>query len=452
MSDITSEAVERGLISLILIDYKNYDIVKRFLGTKVFKNSTYSFLYSLCEKHQEWTWNSIADSCAEIENRPRDLDYPISYISDLISNCPPSKQLDFLIKVLSDRKIKESLIVNVDKIKNMSLDSSVSISDIYKNFKQVEDIFLQSIGIEFIRKVGNHNLWGQLRKDIEELSNGIFIGTGFRNIDKYLTWGFAPGMVSIISGRPSHGKSSFRANIQKNLAKIGIYTLIISKEQNILDEYLRHISIQTGISVRDIILNIRGQNTNTDDFDSKFTDAIKVLQNWPHMTVEPRGIFNLNDIGGIIEECYALGQNPKVIFVDLFDQLDDINIASDAGTKAALIQQKLGEARMLARKYQVHFCGIAQLRRYGKDKGKVARDEQYKGSGGYEEHSDLAFQIERPGQGNEDIEDNIIKVTIAKQRQGETKTVSLGWVRHCLTIKDEDRSNEEEAVADLASF
>jgi len=42
-----------------------------------------------------------------------------------------------------------------------------------------------------------------------------FVATGLKQLDEELTWGWWPGKVSVLAGRPSNGKSAFASNLER---------------------------------------------------------------------------------------------------------------------------------------------------------------------------------------------------------------------------------------------
>lgn len=441
--NVDSVIAEKAITSMVLSYPDLFNQVRSYVFG--FKDPNYKFILDIClefdSKGNDWTWEIIADACSKIDSRPRELKFPVTFISELVIASPTKDQIGYFIGLYNSIKVRESLGNKIDLFKDKLNDPTIPVSDLYSDIKGIEDLFIP-LNISTTRIVNNRNFWDELKKDIVKIQTTPFLGSGWRDVDANLTWGFAPGHISLIGGRPSMGKSSVVSNIQKNFASDGIHTIKICKEQRLANEYFRWVSMITGMNVQDIVKGFRLKgyaNFNKDDF----SNAIKSLFNVPHTIVEPDGIFYLKDINPIIEDCRKQGYDPKVVFIDLFNQLDDINVASDPGNKAGLISKKILEAANYARIYNIHYCLVVQLRRSGKDRDKIDSNELWKESGSYEERADLAFQVSRPGYYKPDeIEDNRIFIMIAKQRDGiGRKIIELEWDSNCFLISDLNRSD-----------
>jgi len=262
-----------------------------------------------------------------------------------------------------------------------------------------------------------------------------FVPTGFTGLDKYLTEGFAAGCTSVIAGRPNMGKSALKQNIIIRLCDQGLSVLSLVPEAGFDREQDRIDSIRTGRELR--------QFYRAREWDDSFMRDIKasgeyISKNWAYVVQEDPFISFAEMERNII---YTISrQRLDIVFIDLFDRLEEVSNARP-GEKHEVIKRLLQRQAALAKKHDIHFCNLVQIRRSEGVKDKIRKYkptlEQLKDSGAYEEITDLVFLLFREGYYDEAVPDDIVEVIIAKQRQGvRNKKVVLDadWER--VTLDD----------------
>jgi len=107
-----------------------------------------------------------------------------------------------------------------------------------------------------------------------------------------------------------------------------------------------------------------------------------------------------------------------IVFIDLFDRLHEVSNAKF--DKHEVIKRLLQRQAALAKKWNIHFCNVVQIRRpqiQGKTIDYRPTVEMLKDSGAFEEVADLIFLLYREGR-YFNVSDDVLEVIIAKQRTG----------------------------------
>jgi replicative DNA helicase len=437
---------ERALVAMVVKYPEMVDRVGKILTPAEIGDQALSLVFQTCvdltAAGKQYRWESLAPILQHVDQRPVDLDVPSAYLAGLVVGAPEADQYEFFARLLLEKRSKLLAVDAAEKFKQLVADPASPVEELYHAAHKIIDCFNQ-LEISGVVVGEPETFWNTISPGIEQIMRTSLLGTGYERIDRYLTFGFVPG-VSAVAGRPSMGKSTFRANVQRLLSSVGHQTITIAREQSLLDEYFRQISIRTGMSVPDMVRGLRAaaQGKTHEQFNHEmFEKAVDYLSSpkRPHIYLEPRGAFYLKDIPKYVEQARKQGTDPKIIFVDLFNQLDDFTGIYDPGKKAGLIAQKMVEVGNMARRIQTHICCVVQLKRMGKDRGKIDRQELYAESGAYEQRCDLMFQVERPAKYKPDeLVDNSIEIYIGKQRMGTAaRTVKLLWEPECMRISDE---------------
>lgn len=278
------------------------------------------------------------------------------------------------------------------------------------------------------------------RQSIEEKLTRTKVKSGLAQLDQVLSKGFAPRNMSLITARPSMGKSAFKQNIILNQVMRGISVLDLSLEMTASEELDRLISIDSGIPLYDIVniqnwVSLKNGKLKT-EMPKKLTLIKKTAEKLDNFDLYLKdGTMDLSDLRATILS-YKDRYNIDVVYIDLIDRVQEVYRATS--NKHNYIASVVGALADLAKQLEIHVCGLVQQKRRKKLKQKP-RNDQIKGSGSYEENADLVIGVYREYVDDDDLlEDNIIEIYVRKQRQGETGKFEFNWDNDTLKISDGD--------------
>ena len=242
-------------------------------------------------------------------------------------------------------------------------------------------------------------------------SKGIY--TGWEIIDKRLAVGFAHGKISVIGGRTSMGKSFFKTNLIESLCTQGVGVMNVCPEQGFDSEQDRLDAILTNIHLNAIV-KLRDWKWDHPNF-AMLKEASEKMATWYYTNVPNRRL-SVAQIRTAIRKARAKGVAVDIVFIDLFDRLDDVNVAKD---RAGTISVKLGEIERIAEEEKVHICLLVQMNRSTESKkNKRPVMSELRDCGNFEQDTDLILLLYREGYYDDTIDDNMLEVKIEKQRDG----------------------------------
>lgn len=278
--------------------------------------------------------------------------------------------------------------------------------------------------------------------DFDERCQGkkSFVSTGFDSLDSVLTDGFHRGGVSVIAGRPRSGKSTLIVDMirriladQSRQERVGMFPLE-GGSQRFLDMLVASI---TGIDTermvkhpdslslqqrKDIRMAVREYVEEGKKISEKILAAnrLVVIDN-PFISLAEQGVWSNEAAMNRMEQLLAEGGYDIAVF-DLWERcLTDLSPQKIAGS--------LVRMQILAQKYQTHCIIVQQLRRDVEDRtfNKSRRPSliDLKNSGAYEEISDLVLLIHREKVFKPFIKDDIVEVTVSKQKRGQDSVTMI---------------------------
>ena len=135
--------------------------------------------------------------------------------------------------------------------------------------------------------------------------------------------------------------------------------------------------------------------------------------------------------------------DPKVVFIDLFGKIEDVDTGDNLAQR---IQREMKRMRVLARTLDVHFVCVVQVGRQGFGQqrgGRIRRPTliDIKNANAYAEEANLVLLLHRNKYYLPDLEDDILEIEVAKQRDGGSNTkVYFEMFADRSTIMDTDKT------------
>ena len=245
------------------------------------------------------------------------------------------------------------------------------------------------------------------------------IPSGFADIDK-TTGGFQPSNLIVLAARPGVGKTSLALNIAHNIgltgkASVAIFSLEMSK-QEISERMLCSAARVASHRLRS------GQTLPNDDY-YKLVTVAGELEKAPIWVDDTAGInvFELRAKARRLQAKHAL----SLVIVDYLQLMSGDSRAENRQQEVSNISRSM---KQLARELDVPVIAVSQLNR--SPEARADREPQLadlRESGAIEQDADMVvFLYEDP---SDPASKGVIKLKIAKHRNGPTGLVRLGFVR-----------------------
>ena len=314
------------------------------------------------------------------------------------------------LKGLSTRRQLISILhESLEKAQNTKEDVETLLSDTEDNLIRIETGEKKRLEMIFPHQLVERRHEGLVQR---YMSKGIF--TYWVEFDKHLSVGFAPGKLSIVGGRTSMGKSLFKSNLIRNMCTNGVSVLNVCPEQGFDSEHDRIDAIMTGVHLK-TITQIRNLKLGDSTFGILGTNSEKIASNWKYVCVPSRNV-TVSAVRSAIRRARRNGLKPDIVFVDLFDGLEDVNIGRD---RTANMSFKLGQIKKIADEEQVHMCLLVQINR-GPESRKDKRPSlgDLRECGSFEQDADIVLLLYREAYYDKSLPDTMLDVEIAKQRDG----------------------------------
>lgn len=341
-----------------------------------------------------------------------------AYLTELVNNVPTAAHTEYYGRIVQDHFTKRELIKAASKVAEIAFDESIdarklldqaeqsifSISQSHsrQNFIPIKDILAES----FDRLDELHRNAGGMRG----------VPTGFVDLDNKLA-GMHNSNLLILAARPGLGKTSFVLNIAQKVAVehkigVGMFSLEMSKEE-LVDRLL--------VSQGEIdAWRLKTGRLKDDDW-TKVQEAMGELADAPLFIDDTPGI-NILEIRTKARKL-QVEQNLRLLVVDYLQLIDPGRRFENRVQEVSFVSQAL---KNLARELKTPILAVSQLSRAVESREKrVPQLADLRESGAIEQDADVVMFLYREKDDQERLDQYIVKLLIAKHRNGPLGEIDL---------------------------
>ncbi len=244
------------------------------------------------------------------------------------------------------------------------------------------------------------------------------IATGYVDLDA-LTAGLQNSELVILAARPSIGKTAFALNIVRHIViEEQLPAFFVSLEQSKIELAERLLACQSRVDGQ----KLRKGHLSSEDI-GKLHGAGDVLRTAKLFIDDTPG-------QGMLRICanarrLKLRHDIRLVVIDYLQLIEPENRRDPRQEQVAQISRRL---KFLARELNIPVIALAQVNRASEDRqDHRPRLADLRESGSIEQDADTCLMLHRPGKFDGGVEDNIIEVIVAKQRNGPTGEITLAY-------------------------
>jgi replicative DNA helicase len=258
------------------------------------------------------------------------------------------------------------------------------------------------------------------------------IPTGFLDLDNILA-GIQNSELVIIAARPSVGKTAFALNVVRHVVvEERVPVFFVSLEQSRIELAERLLCCQARVDSH----RLRKGTLATDEID-KLMVAGSELRGTPQspvrLFIDDTPSQTMLRIGASARRL-KLRHGIRMVVIDYLQLIEPENRKDPRQEQVAQISRRL---KFLARELQIPVIALAQVNRASEDRqDHKPRLADLRESGSIEQDADTCLMLHRPGKFDGQQEDNILEVIVAKQRNGPTGDVTLGYVKQYMRYEN----------------
>lgn len=246
----------------------------------------------------------------------------------------------------------------------------------------------------------------------------IELPTGIGSLDA-LTRGFRPGQLWVIGARPGAGKSALAMTLAVNVSQAGPVGFI-SLEMSAEELGMRELALRGNIPYWRLAAGLIRPE------DPRLATAFDALTEGGIQVIDVPGATSAS-IRRAARRLVAKHGRLALLIVDYLQlvQLDTDQRYGNRSVEVGLISSAL---KRLARELEIPILALSQLNRGPEnrtDKRPTLAD--FRESGAIEQDADVALLLHREGYYDKSADQTRAEINLAKQRNGPTGLLDLGW-------------------------
>ena len=400
-TNLSNIDIERGILSAILFDGENYEIVANILKPKDFYLPFHREIFEAMERLYKKDYP--IDELLIREELGKNGEIDENQLFEIISSSP-LPAIETYSKELKDKAVKRELIHFSNVIKQEVLEQTDS-----EAMEIVEDIQSKLFQIATESEDGDFKEITQItdltmeyiKKQQEKEGNLTGLDTGFTSLNN-MTSGFGEGDLVIIAARPAMGKTSFVLNIALRSLDLNKGVAIFSLEMPAEQLMLRMISSKSGIALQ----SLRTGNMTDEDF-SILTEIIDYFST-KKLFIDDNSIQNIHSVRAKLRKLKSLHPELSLVIIDYLQLM-----VGDSKERHIAVAEISRGLKMLARELRIPIIALSQLNR-----GLEARPDKrpmmsdLRESGAIEQDADIIMFVYR---------DDVYKLREAKQKIKEAQ-------------------------------
>ena len=426
-----SPYAERSVLGSCMISAEALGIALEILKPDDFYNVSYKTLFETLSSMYFADRNvDFVTVCEELKARNLldSLGGQI-FISGLMSSVSTTAHIVAHSEIVRDYAIRRRLVKAADEIRKLAYGTDKDIRSIIEESERLIFEAAQNKSSNDFRHVREiiAPVFSGVEERFRENDNRVAgYPTGFADLDSY-TGGLQPGSLTIITARPSMGKTAFAVNIAQfgggeSNRPVVIFSLEMPAEQLVL----RMLSAESGV-------NLSLLNSGT--FDTRgYTEVQRACD-----VLAKQNIFINDDSGLTAMDFRTRCRRFKTRHPDLaLVIVDYLQLMSSGEGRTEGRQQEVSDiSRMLkatARELECPVIALSQLSRAVESRTeKKPQLSDLRDSGAIEQDADLVLLMYREdyyGENeNNDLQDSEADIRVAKNRNGRTGVFKLTFKR-----------------------
>ena len=414
------ENLENCVLGTIILCNEEYDnVAKYFVNKNVFYQKRAGLLWNkitqMKKKDETIDTFTVASSLTK-EQIEKGL--TAHYITMCTEASTIGGTIDFHANKLYEKYLLRQIVVQAEKVKEEALANN---SDIYSVIVNAHSLFGELISLQPSKTQDIEDVIKDTLESIKNKSSKL-IKTGYSNIDKY-SGGLTRGEITIIGGRPGHGKTTVMVNLLAKAIEQGQRAMFFSRELPNSELLKKILCLESG----KLSYGMIRQNVFTDFDLNNMDEAIQIVRN---KYSKDRFLMFDNIKNFALASSEIKKFKPDIIFDD-YIQLIDCKGYKD---RRLQIEQLVNDYKWLAKETDAVVVLASQLNRFveranTRGKALVPQLSDLAESGAIEQVAENVFfsYYDYKVTGEKGKGKNVITLIASKVRYGDSGSSDLGY-------------------------
>ena len=218
---------EDCILGAVITNPSEYDSVSKYItNNQIFYQDKARLLwYKITEMKRANLRIDMLTVCSSLNDKETKKGLTSYYITKCTSQAPAKGMGEYYANQIYEKYLLRKVIVNSENIKNKAKENT---KDVYDSISEAHSLFGELLDIRPSKIQDIEDVISDTLTSIKNKSTKL-IKTGYANIDKY-SGGLTRGEITIIGGRPGHGKTTVMVNMLSKVLEQGHKAMFFSRE------------------------------------------------------------------------------------------------------------------------------------------------------------------------------------------------------------------------------
>lgn len=341
-----SEDAEESVLGCILLDNNCYDkVVRHIPDSKPFYFKKHKIVYSII---QSLLKDGIkADPITVLSRVKPDKKEEINgyWVTGLSSEIVTTANVENHSKIVYEKHLHRQIIRQTYKIQKVAYDDTFGFMELIEKVRDLNEEVMDT------KPVQQFNLEKLATNTIESIGNvGNMVKFGFKTLDS-MAGGMTRGEITVIAGRPGHGKTTFSINLTKRLLDQGYKVLVFNREMTNEEMLKKLMVLDSGKLSYHQVRTASLTKTSAKELEDSAKSIVKKYK---------KNLIMYDDVSSLPETITLVSRIRPDIVIDDFMQLIKVPNKSDRRFEIEAVMQ---EYKWLAKKYKIVPVLLSQLNR-----------------------------------------------------------------------------------------
>lgn len=448
--------LEESILGALLIEKNAIIQVAEFLRSEHFYSDQHSEIYKaimdLFTKGDPIDMRTVVASLRK--GGKLEITGGAFYIAELTSKVSSASNIEYHSRIIIELSMKRELILIASEIHSKAYDDTIDVFEL-KDFAhgRIEMMDEDNSGSKNMKSV--KQIVPEAFKNLQSRMSGVITGisSGFVDLDRII-FGWRPGLLVVIGGRPAMGKSVFGFQAVYTAAKqFNVPVGAFSMEMTAIEQVDRHLCADSEIESDKIK---HGNNISGYEFE-RISSHYGKLADCPYYIDESPAL-HISDLRARARRMVNKF-GVKIILVD-YIQLMRGKLAGEQINR----DQELGNItrglKAIAKENNITVLAISMLSRAVEQRGGDKRPQlsDLRESGSIEADADIVMFLYRPEYYKITTDTDgypthgLAEVIVAKHRGGNVDTAKLRFVGKFTKFMDWQQENTPRTVTERQQF
>ena len=221
-----AQEAEKSLLGTLLNNSSLYDSIANYLSDDAFYDSKNRRIFKLIKSMKSSREDvNFATVCAKLNSKDKSMGVTSYYISGLIQQAGLESTIESVSRTLYEKRLLRKIINDSHQINSLAYNNN---NDVYNIMNETQNTIARLMDL---RPNQTFNIDQALDDTVNNIADGHknIIKTGFTGIDE-LAGGMTKGEITILGGRPGHGKTTTMINMIKSCIEQGLKVMVFNRE------------------------------------------------------------------------------------------------------------------------------------------------------------------------------------------------------------------------------